>query len=301
VSSFAEIWEKFQARPVATVVSLLAVFLFLHFPALLIEHAVTGWINEQIAYSLNISSPSLSRVFYHATQPPVATAEQIQRQTVNKERSFVPWFMGVMALAIFSIGELVIDQRPAATIQSDPRTDDILRRLTAVEDLSSSFSRNDYAQRLATLQQNQEIQFSQIKNLMRLAYLERCIERIAEAESNFDLAIKGVKTQIMTPQFGLGMHFSPQAQWISRLEQIEMVAKLCPHNAQDNLRAEPKPEQMDTKTPDEPTGADFDQLRQIRRLYYQSANATALLGDLKRTIIQEMTSIRDQVIQEGQR
>jgi hypothetical protein len=183
----------------------------------------------------------------------------------------------------------------------DPRVGDILRRLSSVEDLASSLARNDYAQRLATLQQNQEAQFSQIKKLMRLTFLGRCIERIAEAESNFDPTIKGAKTQIMTPQFGPGMHFSPQAQWSAKIDQIEIVAKLCPHNAQDNLRAEPKPEQMDMKTPDEPTGADFDQLRQIRRLYYQSANATALLDDLKRTVIQEMTSIRDQAIQEGQR
>jgi hypothetical protein len=182
----------------------------------------------------------------------------------------------------------------------DPRVGDILRRLSSVEDLASTLARNDYAKRLATLQQNQEAQFSQIKKLMRLALLERCIERIAEAESNFDPTIKGAKTQIMTPQFGPAARFTPQAQWNAKIEQIEIVAKLCPHNAQDNLREEPKPEQMDMKTSDEPTEADFDQLRQIRRLYYQSSNATALLGDLKSTVIHEMTIIRDQAIQEGQ-
>ena len=53
---------EFKRRPVPTVATLVGIFLCFHVPALLIEHAVAGYINEEIANLFGLSRPSVEQI-----------------------------------------------------------------------------------------------------------------------------------------------------------------------------------------------------------------------------------------------
>jgi hypothetical protein len=123
--------EEFKHRPIATVATTLGVFLCLHFPALLIEHAIAGFINDQLSDFLHISKPTMGQVIafavgwilpfiaaasvmlvYHATRKDFAETTVLSEQTsvsLDTRASFGPWFVVIVAIAILSIGELIVN------------------------------------------------------------------------------------------------------------------------------------------------------------------------------------------------
>jgi hypothetical protein len=134
-------WQKFREdfneRPIAAVVTYLAVALCLHFPAKLIEESVISYINHSIAESLGLSRPEMKIVIdisiswllplmaaalvllvYHATRRPAAinrtssafTTQIAPPSNQRREGGFSPWFMAIVAVAIFSIGELSLSR-----------------------------------------------------------------------------------------------------------------------------------------------------------------------------------------------
>ena len=122
--------NEFRARPLSTVVTVGAVSLFLHFPALLLENAVIGYIDDELGSILGISKPSMAQVIsfliswilplflaaavmlaYHATRirgdsGDAATVAVGVRPRSRHEFGSSTWFLSIAAVAIFSIGQI---------------------------------------------------------------------------------------------------------------------------------------------------------------------------------------------------
>lgn len=136
VTSFREIWQPLRQRPVAAASTALSLTLLLHFPGRAAGDAVSSWVNGQMPAYFGIStsgSPPVLEILmnwilpfvaaaavmaaYHATRPTSRDgdrAEIVPSAIRSSPDNLQTWFLVAYALAIFSIGNMLLT-RPAAT------------------------------------------------------------------------------------------------------------------------------------------------------------------------------------------
>ena len=141
MTSFRDIWQALRQRPGAAAATALSLTLLLHFPGRAAGEAASSWVGGQMPASYGISasgSPPILEVLmnwilpfvaavavmmtYHATRPTPRHGDRVESVRLESRSSpdnLQTWFLVAYALAIFSIGEVLLT-RPAATSNIPP-------------------------------------------------------------------------------------------------------------------------------------------------------------------------------------
>jgi flagellar biosynthesis component FlhA len=168
----------------------------------------------------------------------------------------------------------------------------INNRLTAIDTAMS---------RLTQLEGQEVRESDQLRSLRRLIYLERCRQLVGTIDQNLDSIKKDAHKEIGMPPPPLGVRpsvYLATADWSDKINQLDVVAKQCPHDNQISLEKEPAAAQMDMLSPDEPAHADIDQRHRLRRLYWQSVSARRVIDNIKSTINSEMAEMEDVIVRD---
>jgi hypothetical protein len=306
VEDFRKLAREIRQRPVATIVSGLALFLLFHLPA----EAVASWINDQIAALLGINKPTVGEIVqfaiarglpfigavavmvaYHAGQQPAGSSPPPPEPPRRRLTSLELWYLAAFGFAIVAIGEVLIHRSAEPLALPGPPGPQGIPGPQGPPGPSVADSRVDgIQQEIAKLRPN-------IQRLLRLASLERCEQRIATVEDQFEETAEAAKKLIgLSNTVGpLGGRIAIHQGWDSKISQLRILTKLCDPSL--DTRLDPTDDELHTKTADEPPNADQDLIYKIRKFNYQVSLASALSRKLTASIEQQIANLRDEASQ----
>jgi hypothetical protein len=219
-----------------------------------------------------LSQPEVARMSSDSAAPSPLRILGVLRPRSRKVTAILATVSGILTIILFlyagrpiagSPGPQGIPGPPGASGLTDPRIQ---------EDI-------------AKLKQN-------VTELLRLAFLERCQQRLDAVEAGFDESTKAARTNVEA-QFG-GRPFP--TTWYDKLSELQAITKQCAPSIDSRL--EPTEDQMHTKTADEPSNADPDLIYKIRKFNYQQIQATTLVRNLKGTLAGKIANLGDRAGQE---